>query len=190
MRRKIRQSIRKIRQKMTTDQQKFAAHKIIHNVLLHPKITQAQHISLFFSIDGEINTQPLINTLWKKNINVYLPVLDPSNQHKLLFVSYTSDTQLVKNRFDINEPILDITQAIPSCELDIMMIPLVAFDSIGQRLGMGGGFYDRVLVNWKKKDFYPIGLAHDCQYFKSLLPVENWDISLPEVITPQKIWRW
>lgn len=188
-RQQIRQSTRKKRQQLNAIEQQTAAQKIMQHALLHSKVSQANNIALFLAFDGEIDTQPLINALWQQNKNVYLPVLHPFNRNNLLFLRYTSETNLVKNRFNIEEPPLDVTQVLPPNQLDIMMIPLVAFDEQGQRLGMGGGFYDRTLANWQHKGFYPIGLAHDCQYVKSL-PAAHWDIPLPEIITPQKIWHW
>lgn len=188
-RQQIRQSTRKKRQQLSAIEQQIAAQKIMQHVLTHSKISQAHNIALFLSFDGEINTQPLISALWQQGKNVYLPVLHPFNRHNLLFLHYSTETQLVKNRFNIAEPPLDVTQVLPPNQLDVMMIPLVAFDEQGQRLGMGGGFYDRTLANWQQKGFYPIGLAHDCQQVQSL-PVAHWDIPLPEIITPQKVWRW
>lgn len=189
IRQQIRQSIRQTRRQLSHDEQQYAAQQVMHLALSHPKIMAAKNIALFLCFDGEINTQPLIDALWRQGKNVYLPILHPFNRHNLLFLNYSAETQLVKNRFNINEPPLDVTQVLPLTQLDVMMIPLVAFDNQGQRLGMGGGFYDRTLMNWQQKNFYPIGLAHDCQQVE-LLPVAHWDIPLPEIITPQKIWRW
>ncbi|EKT64808.1 5-formyltetrahydrofolate cyclo-ligase [Providencia burhodogranariea] len=189
MRQHIRKKIRKKRQELTAHEQQLAAQNLMHNALEHPAIIHAQHIALFLSFDGEIDTHPLIDALWQQNKEVYLPVLHPFNRHNLLFLRYTPETRLVKNRFNIDEPPLDITSVLPLSQLDIMMIPLVAFDDQGQRLGMGGGFYDRTLANWQQKGFYPIGLAHDCQQVQSL-PTAHWDIPLPEIITPKKTWHW
>ncbi|MFD1090744.1 5-formyltetrahydrofolate cyclo-ligase [Providencia vermicola] len=188
-RQKIRQTIRQARRQLTLEQQKIAAEHAKLNALQHPKIALAKNIALFLSFDGEINTQPLIDALWQQNKQVYLPVLHPFSAHHLLFLHYRPDSQLVKNRFNIAEPPLDVRDVLPPEQLDVMLIPLVAFDSQGQRLGMGGGFYDRTLANWQKSGFYPIGLAHDCQHVEQL-PVAHWDIPLPEIITPKKIWRW
>lgn len=188
-RQQIRQTTRQARRQLTPEQQKIAAEQAKLNALQHPKIAQAKNIALFLSFDGEINTQPLIDALWQQNKQIYLPVLHPFSAHHLLFLHYHPDSQLVKNRFNIAEPPLDVRDVLPPEQLDVMLIPLVAFDSQGQRLGMGGGFYDRTLANWQKSGFYPIGLAHDCQHVEQL-PVAHWDIPLPEIITPKKIWRW
>ena len=70
---------------------------------------------------------------------------------------------------------------LPLNELDIIFTPLVAFDRQGNRLGMGGGFYDRTLQQWQQKSFIPVGLAHQCQQVEKL-PVETWDIPLERIL--------
>lgn len=188
-RQQVRQTIRQARRQLSAQQQYDAAEQLMHNALNHPKIAQVNTIALFLSFDGEIDTKPLIQALWAEGKQVYLPVLHPFSRHHLLFLHYRPDSQLVKNRFNIDEPPLDVRDVLPLEKLDIMLIPLVAFDIQGQRLGMGGGFYDRTLANWQKTGFYPIGLAHNCQQVEKL-PIAHWDVPLPEIITPQKIWRW
>ncbi len=79
------------------------------------------------------------------------------------------------NRLKIREPKLDVRDVLPLAELDVLVTPLVAFDVSGQRLGMGGGFYDRTLQNWQQYRLQPVGYAHDCQQVDSL-PSEEWDI--------------
>lgn len=184
----IRKSIRQKRRLLTQEQQQHAALKLCEQVLTHPKIKQAQTIALFLSFDGEIDTSPLISQLWALNKQVCLPVLHPFHRHHLLFLRYTPSTTLVKNRFNISEPPLNVNAVIPLSNIDIIFTPLVAFDEQGQRLGMGGGFYDRTLENWQQKSFYPMGLAHTCQQVAHL-PIANWDVPLPEIITPEKIWH-
>ncbi|MFY2365653.1 5-formyltetrahydrofolate cyclo-ligase, partial [Klebsiella pneumoniae] len=76
----------------------------------------------------------------------------------LLFFRYQQDTRLKPNSFSILEPELDLTALIPQSQLDIIFTPLVAFDTQGNRLGMGGGFYDRTLQHWQQKNFQPVGL--------------------------------
>lgn len=82
------------------------------------------------------------------------------------------------NRLKIHEPKLDVRDVLPLSRLDVLITPLVAFDEYGQRLGMGGGFYDRTLQNWQHYKMQPVGYAHDCQLVEKL-PVEEWDIPLP-----------
>ncbi|MDE1485388.1 5-formyltetrahydrofolate cyclo-ligase [Xenorhabdus bovienii] len=189
LRKSIRKQIRQLRQNLSPEQQSRFAQQVAQNVVSHPKIQQANKVALYLSFDGELDTRPLIQQLWQQNKQVYLPVFHPFNQHHLLFLHYHAETSLNCNRFNIEEPPLDVRQVLPVSELDVMFIPLVAFDNTGQRLGMGGGFYDRTLAKWQQQNFYPIGLAHDFQLV-NVLPSANWDIPLPEIITPEKIWRW
>ncbi len=95
------------------------------------------------------------------------------------------------NRFGIIEPQLNCQQIVPLSTIDIICTPLVAFDQQGNRLGMGGGFYDRTLTQWHHQRLgpYPIGLAHDCQEVDSV-PTEHWDVPLPEILTPTRRLHW
>lgn len=146
-------------------------------------ITTAQTFGAYLSFDGEIDTLPLIQRLWQQKKTVALPLLHPFSQGHLLFQRYQPNTEIRKNQHGTREPKRDLSEIVPHDKLDILFIPLVAFDMQGQRLGMGGGFYDRTLKNWQHYPGMPIGLAHDCQLLHSL-PVAAWDIPLPIIFTP------
>lgn len=188
-RQEIRQQVRHLRRVMTDEQQAQAAEQLAELALNYAPLAAARHIALFLSVDGELNTRPLIARLWHLKKAVYLPVLHPFSPGNLLFQRYSPDTPLIPNKLRIPEPPLDIRQLITLDQLDLMLVPLVAFDQHGQRLGMGGGFYDRTLQNWRQHGFLPVGLAHDCQQVDSL-PVAEWDVPLPAVMTPSKLWQW
>lgn len=188
-RQNIRNQIRQRRRALTSEQQNNFALQTAERIAVHPRIQAAHSIAVFLSFDGELDTRPLIERLWQQAKQVYLPVLHPFSPGSLLFLRYTPETPLVHNRFNILEPQLDVRNVLPVGSLDVVLTPLVAFDSSGQRLGMGGGFYDRTLQNWQHLGPYPIGLAHDCQQVEQL-PVEHWDIPLPEIITPSQNWTW
>ncbi|KHS83733.1 5-formyltetrahydrofolate cyclo-ligase [Pectobacterium carotovorum] len=190
-RQQIRQAVRQQRRLLTPEQQSRFAQQASERVMAHPKIIRADSVAVFLSFDGELDTSPLIQQLWQQEKRVYLPVLHPFRAGYLLFLRYAPDTELVRNRLKIMEPRLDVRQVLPLPQLDVLLTPLVAFDHQGQRLGMGGGFYDRTLQyrNYTSRGPYPIGLAHDCQQIDAL-PVESWDIPLPEIITPSRHWQW
>ncbi|WP_256853122.1 5-formyltetrahydrofolate cyclo-ligase [Pantoea sp. Fr+CA_20] len=185
----IRQHVRHLRRALSPEQQHAAADQLAEHAINVAPIADASNIALFLSVDGEINTRPLIAKLWQQKKRVYLPVLHPFAAGHLLFLRYTPETQLIQNKLRIPEPPLDIRHLVTLDKLDVMMVPLVAFDRTGQRLGMGGGFYDRTLPNWKQHGFLPIGVAHDCQLV-DVLPAAAWDIPLPAVLTPSKLWLW
>ncbi|GLR74701.1 5-formyltetrahydrofolate cyclo-ligase [Aliivibrio sifiae] len=190
-RRQIRQSIRQHRNALSPQEQTQAAKDLVLQCANDPYIQKAKSIAIYLSVDGEIDTSLLIEWLWQQGKSVYLPVIDPFSKGHLLFLQYHSTTTLLLNKYQIPEPKLDKTQMVPVNELDIIITPLVAFDQTGNRLGMGGGYYDRTLVNWHHSQTgpMPLGIAHACQQVK-LLPIESWDVPLPRIITPTQTWHW
>ena len=181
LRTQLRQQIRKTRANLTALQQQQAEDSITQQALALIEAQNAQHIALYVSFDGEISTEKLIKTLWAQDKQVYLPVLHPFNPNHLLFLRYLPDTLMLKNKFGIWEPKLNVQNVLPLKELDILFTPLVAFDKQGNRLGMGGGFYDRTLQNWRNSSFIPVGLAHQCQQVEQL-PTEVWDVPLHQIL--------
>lgn len=188
-RQQIRQQIRQRRRALTPEQQTQFALQAADRMMAYPPVLLAQTVAVFLSFDGELDTRPLIDQLWRASKRVYLPVLHPFSPGNLLFLHYHPGSDLVVNRLNIREPKLDVRDVLPLSQLDVLVTPLVAFDAAGQRLGMGGGFYDRTLQNWRQHRLQPVGYAHDCQQVDAL-PTEQWDIPLPAVITPSKTWLW
>lgn len=188
-RQQIRQHIRQRRRALTPEQQAQFALQGAERMMSYPPVVLAQNVALFLSFDGELDTRPLIDLLWRAGKRVYLPVLHPFSPGNLLFLHYHPHSELVRNRLKIDEPKLDVRDVLPLSQLDVLMVPLVAFDTAGQRLGMGGGFYDRTLQNWQAYHLHPVGYAHDCQQVDAL-PTAHWDIPLPAVITPSTLWQW
>ena len=159
LRQQLRQQMRETRQKQTALQQQQAAQHITEKALKLIEQQRAKNIALYLAFDGEISTKPLINQLWQQGKHVYLPVLHPFVHGHLLFLRYLPDTPMKANKFGILEPYLNVKSVLPIEQLDIIFTPLVAFDKLGNRLGMGGGFYDRTLQNSQHR-FITVGLAH------------------------------
>lgn len=186
-REQIRQQVRTARRLLSPQQQTTDAHKLLQRLIKLEKVQRANSIAISLAFDGEIDTRPFINWCWKNSKQVYLPVVHPFNKGHLLFLHYNTDTEMVTNKYGISEPKLNQLQVCPISQLDIIFTPLVAFDQQGNRIGMGGGYYDRMLAPWFEQQTgpYPIGLAHDCQ-LREKLPIEPWDVPLPEIITPSQ----
>ncbi|MGY6027959.1 5-formyltetrahydrofolate cyclo-ligase [Phytobacter sp. AG2a] len=188
-RQEIRKLIRQRRRALTSEQQAQFSEQAATRLMAYPPVLMAHTVAVFLSFDGELDTQPLIEQLWRSGKRVYLPVLHPFSPGNLLFLHYHPQSVLVINRLKIQEPKLDVRDVLPLEKLDVLVTPLVAFDEKGQRLGMGGGFYDRTLQHWQRYNVQPVGFAHDCQQVGEL-PVEEWDIPLPAVVTPSTVWEW
>ncbi|MFT4927931.1 MAG: 5-formyltetrahydrofolate cyclo-ligase [Phenylobacterium sp.] len=184
----LRRYIRTCRQQLSPQQQNTAAEQLAERLMTLVKQNNAQRVALFLSMDGEIHTDLAIKELWQAKVEVYLPVIHPFNDKTLLFIRYQADTPLIRADLGMLEPQLNCQHVCPLNQLDILFTPLVAFDAEGNRLGMGGGFYDRTLaVHYRQKRSQPqtIGLAHDCQQVDKV-PVEPWDLPLAQIITPSQ----
>lgn len=187
----LRQLIRQRRTSLTTAEQTTAGIALLEQIKQLPAIHDANNIAIYLSSDGEIDTKPVIEWLWQQNKKLVLPALHPFSKGHLLFLNYHTDSPITHNKYGIAEPKLDQTQICLIKDIDIIFTPLVAFDHTGQRLGMGGGYYDRTLEQWFNTGIgpLPIGLAHDCQQVEQI-PAEHWDIPLPIFVTPSNIWHW
>ncbi|MGX3066865.1 5-formyltetrahydrofolate cyclo-ligase [Ursidibacter arcticus] len=178
-RNQLRKQMRAKRQALTLDEQRFAAQNIIPKSLELIEHYSAQHLAFYLPFNGEISPLPLIEKLRSIGKKIYLPVLHPFSSHQLLFLRFDDEADLSPNRFGILEPKLDVRKVLPISELEMIFVPLVACDTQGNRLGMGGGFYDRTLS--QAKHLISVGLAHQCQQLECL-PLESWDEPLDYIV--------
>jgi len=181
----LRQSIRIQRRSVSaSDREKFAK-KLLHQVQKIANFQNGQKIAIYLPNDGEINPKYIQNFLKNKGFSVYLPVLIGKS---LKFAKIGKNFR--KNRFGIDEPIS--TEILNANQMNIIFIPLVGFDEFKNRIGMGGGFYDRTLAFKKRQQNYKnpklYGLAFDCQEVAKL-KTKPWDVSLDTVITPTTIYQ-
>lgn len=151
------------------------SEKIIERIL--PFIQDAQNILLFYPHKNEVNLLPLISILQKKGVNVYLPKTSSQDIHPILVESLKN---LKKGKFGIPEP--EGKEASYE-DIDVVIVPAVAFDKKGHRIGYGKGYYDRFLKNFKG---LKIGVAYDFQIVDKI-PYEAHDIPVDIIVTPTKI---
>ncbi|NUZ09790.1 5-formyltetrahydrofolate cyclo-ligase [Pseudoalteromonas sp. McH1-7] len=188
----LRKTIRKRRNSLSSIEQSVAATQLNINFFQHANLPNNARIGVYLQNDGELDTSLLIQSLWSKKHQVYLPIIHPFNHTNLLFQKYEKNSPMKTNRYAILEPKLDCSAVAPLASLDLLLMPLVAFDEHGNRLGMGGGYYDRTLaLHYAEQRDKPtlMGLAHDCQRVLSL-PTEAWDIPLPTILTPTRLYTW
>jgi len=174
-----------------------ASQKIIDQLCSQSFFINSYHIAGFWPVGKEIDLRILYSRSESTNKCFYLPVIDNNNEMNakkegtepcLHFASYKNKDYLQKNRFGIYEPAsLQFIQNITT--LDLILLPLLGFDAAGNRLGMGGGFYDRALacLHQAKNVKRPIliGLGYEFQR-QERLPTHPWDIPLQGVITENR----
>ena len=190
-RRALRQQLKQARAELSLEQQRQAAQQLASLVLAQSWLQPCSTIAIYHSFGAELDTAPLITALLKAGKTLCLPVLHPFAAGHLLMLRYDQSTAMRTNKYGIIEPVLDVRQVVPLGDLDCIFTPLVGFDSLGNRLGMGGGYYDRTLSAWaagRHPHLEVCGLAHDCQQVPRI-PVEPWDVPLPRVVTPTQSWR-
>jgi 5-formyltetrahydrofolate cyclo-ligase len=187
--RTLRQTIRQQRRALTRDAAEFCAEQMAQHLFKHPLILRSHRIAAYLAADGEMDPAPLLELLWSAGKQVYLPVLVPFSRQKLWFARFSSGDMLACNRFGIPEPVR--RNLIKPLALDLVLTPLVAFDTAGHRIGMGGGFYDRTFAflqrrqHWHKPNL--VGLAYELQKQATIKP-NNWDVPLDAIATETRVY--
>ncbi|WP_412761907.1 5-formyltetrahydrofolate cyclo-ligase [Paraglaciecola mesophila] len=187
----MRKHFRSLRNSLSQTQQLDASERILVQINALTQYRNANVIACYLAQDGEIDLELLIQDAWQQGKTLCLPVLHPFCKGHLVFVKYQQNSKMVTNRFGIPEPKLNVADIVPISLLDIVFTPLVAFDDSAQRLGMGGGFYDRTLAPMIRNEISPqvYGVAHDCQRVDEGLVNEKWDIPMQKIITPSSIFN-
>lgn len=189
----LRREMRRKRRALSPLQQKKAAEKLKSTLTRSHLFNRSKHVAIYLANDGEIDPALFITKLWKSKKHCYLPVLHPTKKNCLWFYQYNQKTILKKNKFGISEPSIKNKVRISPWALNLVLFPLVAFDSQGGRLGMGGGFYDRTFEFTRTEKNNTLGsrtqlygLAHHFQQVASI-PLEQWDIPLQGIATEKQL---
>ena len=185
----LRQQKREQRRQLSASQQANHAEQLTEQLLRHPTFIDSQCIAAYLSNDGEIDPVHIIEHAWKREKQVYLPVLS-AHENSLLFAPYEKDSPMCRNQFGIDEPDCSPELWLKAEHMDLILLPLVAFDDQGNRMGMGGGFYDRSLANihQQEKPTHLIGLAHEIQK-TAQLEIQSWDVPLGAVATEDNLYK-
>nr|VFK30612.1 MAG: 5-formyltetrahydrofolate cyclo-ligase [Candidatus Kentron sp. MB]VFK75321.1 MAG: 5-formyltetrahydrofolate cyclo-ligase [Candidatus Kentron sp. MB] len=188
-RRDIRSQIRAKRQGLSRASRIRCAKRLTANLVTSPLFQRSQRIACFFPRDGEIDLSLLFPRLFSLGKRAYLPVL---HGKKLWFLPFDGKTPLVCNKYGIPEPGASPHLRCAPWALDLVLTPLVAFDDMGNRLGMGGGYYDRTFAYLPQRRVFIrpklVGVAYAFQ--QMTLPAQNhWDIPMDAIVTDEG-WHW
>jgi len=183
----IRQQMRQRRRSLSTEQIQTASYDLASRLAHSRQFQTSQHIAFYLANDSEIDPGYLLTMAWDHGKTCYLPVLGLRNTRRLWFLPFERNTPLLNNRFGIPEPVHSRrARLLKPVRLDLVFMPLVAFDLQGNRLGMGGGFYDRTLAFLRTRQYWQkprlIGLAYDFQQIDKL-PHASWDVPLHAIAT-------
>jgi 5-formyltetrahydrofolate cyclo-ligase len=181
----MRDTMKQIRSKISYSYRKIASQQICTRIRSLEHYRYAKRIALYFAINGEIDLSDIWNTAPLQGKFCYFPTINKDST--LSFLPATPATSFKKNRYGIPEPEVSLDAAIPVEELDLILMPLVAFDVRCTRLGMGAGYYDRTFQG--KTHCTLFGVAYQFQRVEFITP-QPWDIPLNAVITQRAVyWR-
>ena len=147
-------------------------------------------IAAFLAFDGEADPIDLMHAAVQHNKQVFVPIV-VGKAKPLRFALWQPDSEMHQNRFGILEPTSDESQWIEASELDFVAMPLVAFDPRCNRIGVGGGYYDRTFAFLKQESPAAIdlvGFAFELQKIESIRS-ETWDVPLQAVVTESNVYR-
>lgn len=184
----LRKHNRELRAGLTQAEQDQAARNLGERICSLPEYMQADRIAAYSAVNGEIKLDFVIDHALAQGKQIYLPNLD---RQSLRFSSYFHHQKMRINRYKLPEPDVSDDEMLAPEALDLVLAPLVVFDKLGNRIGMGGGFYDRSFAFRKNPDLLRpalIGVAHELQKVDQLKP-EPWDVRLDMVVTDQFIYK-
>lgn len=167
---------------MTEEARDAAAEKINETIVNSNWFQRARYVACYLPADDEVNTWATISRAWAMKKRIFAPVLEKKS--RLQFQEITAETDLRLNRYGLFEPADG--EIVTARMLDIVLTPVVAFDSENNRIGMGGGYFDRTFSFLRNRGSWVhpklIGLAFACQKVEEI-PPNPWDIRLFRAIT-------
>ena len=188
----IRNRSRAARRALSSKQQRAARRNLAKTLACHLLYLRSERVAFYWPNDGEIDPTDALSAALAAGKSCYLPVLYRGGANRLLFARVNARTKFTPNRFGIPEPDIAVEGWVHAQYLDLILAPLVAFDHCGNRIGMGGGYYDNSLKylrrgrSWTRPRI--IGLAHEVQRVASI-ERNAWDIPLHGAITDKRIYK-
>lgn len=186
----LRKQLRKQRRQLSPYQQQQSEQQILQRLRHVPEFKHATRVGIYLHAFGEIHTRRIIDYCFHQKKSVYFPMICNMNQ-RLVWVK-VSRKQFQNKRFSrhplgMQEPMA--SRGLHVSHLDFLLMPLLACDQYGTRIGMGGGFYDKTLASAPYHRPFRLGLAHDFQLVPQTLFREKWDQPLDGLLIPQHFLR-
>lgn len=180
--RELRREARRRRAALDDASRERASRRIAETVGRAAFFHGSRCIGCYLPMDEEVDTWPIIARAWRRKKKIFVPLT--VREQVLTFCELTPESDLQGNEWGLLEPVAG--DLIEPKKLDLVLMPLVAFDRERHRIGMGGGYYDRTFafLHEKRRRFRPklVGLAFDCQRVEKI-SANPWDIRLHRVIT-------
>jgi 5-formyltetrahydrofolate cyclo-ligase len=185
-----------LRKRLATERRQLSSEQVIEYSssicgFLTPLIAPSANVAGYLALGNEVRVDAALSKAREQRCKTFVPIVQ--KDHQMVFAHFDDDTALVKNKFGILEPDLTTANTVAAGNLDVVLVPLVGFDKHCQRMGMGGGFYDRAFATNKDspanlKTPLLIGVAYDVQKAASVMP-DWWDVPLDIIVTQSGVIR-
>ncbi|HSW33033.1 MAG TPA: 5-formyltetrahydrofolate cyclo-ligase [Steroidobacteraceae bacterium] len=167
--------------------QRTAAEAAIRATLDRLRIfRRGGRVALYLPLPGEVDLRSCLPDAWRCGAETYVPRIVSRRRRLMTFVALAPGSTARLNRYGIEEPVA-ATRCIGPVGLDVVLVPVVGYDRRGNRLGMGAGYYDRVLRRrldptrrWRRPRL--VGVAFACQELDAI-PASPWDVPLDLIVT-------
>ena len=167
---------------MSEDARATASRIICKRVCESREFYSSKSIACYLPMHDEVDTREIITRAWRANKRVFVPIVRSNSE--MMFCKIDPESELAKNSFDLWEPTRGFLTK-PK-QLDLVVTPTVAFDRYKNRIGMGGGYFDRCFSFLRHRKIWIrpklVGVAFQCQEVEKVTP-NRWDIRLYRIIT-------
>lgn len=186
----LRKQARAARAALAPDYRRLAVRRALRHAVRAGLFLKGKRWSFYLPVGEEFDALPLLNQALHMGKDCFLPITAHRIAQPLRFAELDGRHELTHNRYGIIEP--HARKLMNARWIDVMIMPLVGFDSKGRRLGMGGGYYDATLAylrtrrRWRKPLL--VGVAYACQELKEV-PAEPWDVRLDMILTENGLIR-
>lgn len=174
----LRSSIRALRRALTEDERAAAAETVANKILSIKEILEAEYILAYMPMKYELDILPAVKMLRELNKKIAFPLCVENGGLKLYIPQ--KENGFVTGAYGILEPDANTAEEIPFGSIDTVILPAIGFDKDLNRLGQGGGYYDRLL---SKTDCFTLAVGFDCQLVGSV-PTESTDKKVDAIVTP------
>jgi len=188
---RLRTQMRAARRQLGPLAQEQASNTLLTHALSSHWFASGMHVAAYWAATSELSLKPLLELLLARGVFLYLPHIEADGA--MQFSRYHGEASLAPGRYGILSPFLykpdphaASASAVPS--FDLILLPLLAFDAHGHRLGQGGGYYDRYLQTLDTAKPMRVGVAYFFQGVESV-PTESFDEKLDAVITERGVLR-
>ncbi len=183
-----RREMRNLRKALTPLQRMQAAEAVAAQLLSHDAFCDAHDVAVYFAVQGELPLMHTVNAARRSGKHLWMPIV--RDDATLGFAPWSASAPMQANRFGIPEPVVAISSWRSGMELDLVLLPLLAFDRSGNRLGTGAGFYDRsfAALTQGERPRKPIlvGVSYAAQEVP-VISAEIWDVRLDCIVTEREM---